>query len=802
MTLRDFRIGWRLLLKDPAYSAVVTIGLALGFAACFLLLGYVHYCFSYDKDIPDSAQVYAMQHRVNIFPTPTWLEVMPLPARASALGSGMASQVSAVVTREVVVELEGRRQRVKATLVDPAFQAMFGLTALEGDLAKALARPDAIALTREQAIAWFGTASGILNRSVRIDGQPYRVTALLKDAPSNTTMPYRILAGTGSALWPAQQRSATLGAWQGLGGKVYVRLARHASPQALEAYLQDAFDRSPWGAIPGTEAAKAAGHVVDVRLRNVREAYFDIELASGLFHSERGDKRTVLGLGGVALLILALAATNYINLATVRTLRREREIGMRKVMGASAKSLVSLFVAESMLVALISASLGMLLAWLLLPLYSELVNRKLDALFTPASIGACLLLAIAAGLATGLYPSWIALRTRPGAVLAGRASTESRRVLWVRRSLSVIQFAIGIALTGITVAITWQTRFATNVDPGFATAALTVVSLPHDGGDARREALREALARLPGVQGVAATSSPLGASFVFRNGGMSMDALGRDVPVMLPLVSANFFSVYQIAPLHGRVFDPALDSAAPGHSVATVINLAAVRALGLDSAQAAVGSRIGPGGKMLVVGVVPDIRDQSLREAVQPALYQVDPRQDTLTLRSEADPERLAALAGPAWQRLYPDQPLELRRAASFYADSYAEDLRLAKLLSAASLLAIGLAAFGIYVLSAYNVQRRSREIVLRKLHGASRPAIARLLGMEFMALIGAGALIGLPVAAVVSERYLADFAERARMGIWPLAAALAFAILIALAATARHIVAAMRVAPAQALRD
>ncbi len=156
----------------------------------------------------------------------------------------------------------------------------------------------------------------------------------------------------------------------------------------------------------------------------------------------------------------------------------------------------------------------------------------------------------------------------------------------------------------------------------------------------------------------------------------------------------------------------------------------------------------------------------------------------------------------PLWQRQFPNEPLAVRRAASFAEDAHADDVRLARLLGAASAVALLIAAFGIYVLSAYSVQRRSREIVLRKMHGASRSAIARLLGKEFAVLIGAGALLGLPLAALVTQRYLAEFVERAPMGVWPLACALAFAALVALSATARHTLAAMRIAPALALQQ
>jgi putative ABC transport system permease protein len=804
MKLRDFRIGWRLLVEQPAYSAVVVLGLTAGFAVCFLLLAYVRYCFSYDSAIPQADQVHVMQHRINLFPTPAWLENMPLAARASARRSGLASQVSAAAGRDVVFGSGGARVRGEVTLVDPSFPAMFGVQALEGDLAAALARPDAIALTAGQARVLTGSAAGVLGKSVRIDGQPYLVMALLPDPASNTTLPYRALAGLGSTLWPHKERAASLENWTALGGKIYVRLQPNASAQALQQFLQDDFDRSPWSKMVGPdELRRMHGHVAEVRLRPVQQSYFDTGMGKGALSGPRGDRRIVQMLGAVALLILALAAANYINLATVRTLRREREIGMRKVAGAGRWRLTELFMAESVLVALLAGALGLLAAWLLLPPFSMLVERDLSAALDAPACAVALALALAIGLAGGLYPAWIALRLRPTDALAGRGNAESRRGLWLRRALSVLQFGGAIALTGCTLAIAWQAWFATHLDPGFDARPLHVIAVPDSATPAQRLAWRAALTRLPGVEGVTATNVAIGATGVMKWAGAVKVGAQREVPVRFQPISTNFFSVFAIAPVAGRVLAPALDTPGAAGTGNVVISVGAARALGFASPQAAIGQGLDDG-KMRIVGVVPDVRDQTLRDAQEPMIYpmaQPDMEQ-VLTIRAWRASDALAAQVAPLWQRHFPDQAFVLRRAASFAEQGYADDVRLAKLLGAASVVALLIAAFGIYVLSAYSVQRRSREIVLRKMHGASRSAIGRLLGKEFAVLIGAGAVLGLPVAALATQRYLAEFVERAPMGVWPLAGALAFAAVVALAATTRHTLAAMRIAPALALRD
>ncbi|MDL2355753.1 MAG: ABC transporter permease, partial [Pseudomonadota bacterium] len=399
MTLRDFRIGWRLLAREPAYSAIVIGSLALGYAVCFLLLGLVRYCSTYDSAVPDAARVFVLQHRVNLMPTPTWIEFMPLPFQDAARRSALTLQTSAAIPREVVLVAGQVSRRDEVTAVDAAFPAMFGLAALEGELDGALARPEGLVLTASLARQLFG-AGPALHQSVAVGDATLRVMAVVADAPSNSTMPYSALVGRDSIIWSGAERAAARSRWQGLGGKIYLRLRDGVAAADMAAALQDAADQSPWKEMaPTPQDRQRIGHVIEVRLRSLPDAYFDTEVANGYRSGPRGERRVVLALGAVALLVLALAAANYLNLATVRTLRREREIGLRKAIGAGRAQLAGLLMAESTLVMLLAYAAGLLLAWLLLPLFAELVERRLEGVFAPASVAAGLLAALAIGAA-------------------------------------------------------------------------------------------------------------------------------------------------------------------------------------------------------------------------------------------------------------------------------------------------------------------------------------------------------------------------------------------------------------------
>jgi putative ABC transport system permease protein len=802
MNLRDFRIGWRMLVQEPVYSAVVVLGLSVGFAACFLLLGFVRYSFSYDAQVPDASQVYMVKTRFNIIGKADWFELAPLPFLAAAQRSPMVADATMLFPLEVSMKAGAQVRRVQLAAVNQGFGAMFGVRALEGDLQAALTQPDSIALTSGAAQRLLGR-SAVLGERVMIDGAAFRIVAVLPDSPSNSTIYYEALTGVGTSAWPDGYRKNVLRNWGQIGGRVYVKLKPGTSAAALDQALQAAVDRSPLVAGLAPEAVQALGNkkALDVRLGALREMYFDTDTAGVAGSSDHGDLRIIGGLAAIALVILLLAATNYVNLATIRTTRRQREIAVRKVLGASTGRLVAQFLAESTLVALIAAALGMLVAWLLQPLFAELVDRQLDGMFSLANILIGLSLGISTGLLAGLYPAWVALGVRPQQTLAGRGSAETSAGLWLRRALSVVQFSTAIGLTSVTLAMAWQTHYASNLDPGFDAAGMLAVDLPPALRGAPRDALRDELARLPGVKGVAAAQGAIGQPFVGNHqpfvtpGGARSNLLVFDI-------SANFFEVLGLGPVAGRLFDSRVDTDRSADKV--VINEGAARALGYASAEQAVGQLLtmGDSTPVQVVGIAPPIRYESLHQASRPMVYSISGAPLLLMLRSDGDMRALETAVESAVRRVAPDQVVIVRRAASYFAKNYADDLRLAKLLGLASLIAIAIASFGIYVLATYSVQRMARQIVLRKLYGAGRRAILALVGREFVRLLALGAAIALPIAALVNARYLAGFVERAPIGAWPLLAALLLAALVTLLSTLRHTLGALRMAPAQILRD
>lgn len=803
MNLRNFRFGWRALTDDPGYSAVAVCGLAAGLATFFLLLSWVGYSFSYDAHVPDAQRVFVLKHRMNLLDKPELMELMPLPFKAATERSGLAESVAATVELPGNVRVDGRTRHVPMLAVDPAFAPMFGVAAIQGDLGAALTRPDTVVLTVSTATALFGERPA-MGQILHVDGKSLTVAALVPDPPTNTTVPYSALVGINSAAWPDDQRKRALNTWGHLGGKIYVKLVRASEAPLLADALQAASDRSPFLSQLPAAAVQRLGEkrVMDVVVGNLRDAYFDPDVRYSKGSGARASKEAVLGAAAVGALVLALAMMNYVNLAAVRTIRRQREIALRKLLGASARRVVGMFMLESCAITGAAALLGLVLAALLQPRFGELVNRQLEPIASPGFLLMAAGVALLAGMIAGAYPAWAALKVRAGHALAGRGDSEAIGAGWMRRALTVLQCGTAMALCSVALAVSWQTNYANAMDPGFDPGQFMVLDLPENLTAPRARALRDALARLPGTTVAAAMDSAGRSAPMIGWESRVQRNTGTDEIINVQDVSANYFATYAVEPLAGQWFTSANVREEAPNSV--VLNAAAVRLLGFASPQEAVGKLVsieGTAGAMTIAAVAPGMGRESLHQAQRPLIYRPGLDTGVLIIRSAGDLTALGQAIHVQWQRYYPDEVVALEAERSFFRKRYADDAALATLLGIATLVAGAIAGFGIYVLAAYSVQRRSKLIILHKLFGAPRRAVAWLVGREFAVLVGAGALLGMPLAAMAIQHYLSRFVTHAPGVAWtlPLACVLSFAV--AAAATGRHLTRALRMAPAQVLR-
>ncbi len=793
MNVRDFRVGWRLLIKEPGYSGAAIVGLAIGFAACILLLGFVRYSFTYNAHVKDSEHIYVVKDRRNMLPRPEWTIRGPAALRAVALASGAGVTVTRSSTVDVAARNNGVTTPLELRVVDPNYLSFFGKQSVAGDAAAALARPDALVLSRSKAQHLFGRADA-LGKVLHLDGVPFEVKAIIEDEPGNSTVGFEALVGAGKHSWDTPSRQVLVDTEWGTLQQLYVKLPPGGDPAALANVLQDAVTRNVDARYPAAWRERMHGApLTGISVTSLADLYFDESLLSSRAGAQFGNRPLVIALAALAMLILLLASTNYVNLAAVRTVSRQREIGVRKALGAGPARLAGQFIAESLMVCMIATLAGLLLAWLAMPLFGELVNRSMVGMLDAQLCVGALALGALTGLLSALYPAWIALRVPVGDTLNERSGSESCGALRLRRIVTVFQCGTAICLIGVTLAVIWQADYASRANPGFDPGPLLVLTLPGEPDSAAARGFHTELVRLPQVDGVAAISDAVG-----RDENKLVQTLpinGGTVAIEIKPVSANFFALLGVHAHIGRVFDASLDQ--PG-SRSVVLNAAGAQALGFATPEAAVGRIINT--DMEIVGIAPDLRYRTLREKPEPMMYVMNPTQSVLLVRT-GDKASVSAALARVWQRHYPEAVFDVVPAANIFAANYSEDRRLGKILTSASVVATALAGFGIYVLSAYSVKRRAREIVLRKIHGASRADIGRLVAREFLLLLAVGAVIGIPLALLAIQRYLAAFVERAPMGAWPALAALSCVAIVAMTAIARHTLRAMRMLPATALR-
>jgi cell division protein FtsX len=816
MKLLDFRVAWRQMMKEPGYSLAAVLGLAVGLAAFLLLSGFARYSWSYNAHLPDAGQVYIIKHRFNVEAGRRWRDKAPLMLREVARATpGVTQSTGYLAWFPLNIQVDGRVHRLKSLTVLPGFAELMGLQAIRGDLEEALTRPDAFALTESAARRLFGTTD-VLGRAFLLNSvetkSTARIAAILRDPPGNTTIPFESLNGLNLSLVPPMFRDEALQGRQGWPGNLLIRIHPDASPGAVQEALQKFTDQAVQrlNLSEATMAALDGARVMDIQLLPIREAYFDRDVVvdAQSLPVDRGDRRVVAGLMAIAALILALAAINYVNLATIRVIRRHREIGMRKVLGFGNRRIAFQFLAESMLVALLAIAVGVVLAVFALPLLAQITNRDLEGMLTPGNIAAAAGVGVVVGAIVSIYPAWMAFRVRPAAVLAGRPDTESPSARRLRQALSVLQIAAAMGLASFTLAVSWQTRFAIDGSPGFDPSALLVFEMNEGrklGADDTTRGFLAELEQQPVIAGVTISADAIGRkrnpwSQEFKREG------GRPVTFEVREVSPPFFEQYGIRPVAGRLFDPKIDK--DDDAVPVVLNEQAARELGFESAQQAVGgallarSALQPQiDTVRVIGIAPDVRLRSLREAPVGVVYHLWSGGMTVTVRARESLADAAEGVRAVWSKHFPQTELDMSPAKDIYAANYADDASLARLLSFATFVAMFIAAIGAYVVATDAVQRRTREIALRKLFGARRRDVGRLVAKEMGAVVLLAALLALPLAALAIARYLAPFSERTPVAYWALALAGSAALAVVAIATAKQAGIAMRLKPAAALR-
>lgn len=804
------RSGLRAMVADRWFGLANLGGLALGLA-CVILVGlFVHYELSYDDFLPDSDTLYRVD-TVESVPgqPPIEIALTPGPLKPALLSE--FPQIEAV-SRAFAVGGEVLRGttlfREKIVAADPDFLRVLRLPLLAGDAGAALADPGSVVLSARLAEKLFGSTAVVGRRlSLRAPvARDFVVSAVFETLPSNSHMDFDLIVPHAAYFGANTDEIRDIpDSWAGAYFHTYARLRPGADPREILERLPAVVDRR----LPPRLVAAigpAAHDLFAFRLVPIRDVHFEGAELEAM--RPPGSRAGVMSLSAVALLVLVIASVNFANLTAARSTLRAREVALRKVVGASSRQILAQFLVEAIVVAGASGVAAIALSELLGPYAANLLGlggNPLQAGIWQVWAGVALLILLTA-VAAGLYPSVLASRIRPAAVFNGSfAFGAGGRA---RRAFVVGQFAISISLIAVVATMLLQFRMTRDADLGFDRKDILVVRVA-DGSDgqALARSLKDGFRTLAGVTAVASSSAVPG-DVSEDNLSVRPAGASSDVQLGFHRVDPAFFDTYGVTALAGRTRNirsaPTSEARPASAAVPIVLNRAAARRLGYQDPAGAIGRALRHGDTAYeVVGVVPDLHFRSLRSSVRAEMFIVD---DTAAsaISVRFRPENLSALL-PAidrvWRSRIADRPIERDLLADLVERLYDREARQMRLLSIFAALATALSCLGLLAMAAFAVQRRTREIAVRKVLGAGSFDILRLLLWDFAKPVLIAAAIGCPAAWMLARHWLNGFSYRIDMPYPAIAGAAGLALILALMAVAFHAAQVSRTRPALALR-
>jgi putative ABC transport system permease protein len=826
-------VGLRALAKNRVYAFINIFGLAIGLAACLLILLYVRYERSYDEWLPDNARVFQFQSTyqskassdrfenqgVPYVTKGALLKHFPQIESATYVGGG----ANVTVLKDGVATSPGG-----ANLVDSSFLETVPLPMARGDQ-KALARPGTVALSETQATKLFGTTD-ILGKSLTIETMgvknDYRITGVFKDLPRNSHMDFDLLVRADfPSLYAQGENSAFLSQWGWTGGWVYVKLKPGVNVADLNRQMH-AWEKAN---IPDEIEDGHRTNVGDEReyeLVNVRDVH--LGQAQGSAMTAGNDKTSIATFAVIALLILVMACMNFTNLATARASQRAREVALRKVLGATRRQLIAQFLGESLLLTAISMLAALALTEIALPWFSNFLDADLDLHYfgMDGMLLPILILVLLVGGAGGIYPALYLSRFQPAQVLkANKSASEAEGSGRLRSALVVVQFAVSIGLMTCTAIVYSQTMYARALDPGYKRDGL--IQLYGVGAKALRgseDAFIREVQALPGVESVGRTGIGVNTG---NTSNTTVGVPGRAEPVSIGIygVDAGYFNVMGIRTVAGRVYDkarpaddmttpvpedPAAELALAKRGVNIVINEAGVKRLGFASPQDALGKTLRYGikeeygGNMpaTIIGVVADSRFRTVKTPIEPIMFIYDTHNVFwMNIRYKGDPKATMQGLERVWRRFVSELPFRADFSDVIMARTYKRMDARAQMFGLFSLLAVAIGCLGLFGLAAFTAQRRTKEIGIRKILGARTQDIVRLLVWQFTRPVVIANLIAWPVAWWAMREWLNQYDARITLGPVPFLLAGGVALAIAVLTIGAHAVRVARTNPVHALR-
>ncbi len=759
----------RSISRAKLFSFINVLGLAVGMAACLLILYYVTFERSYDRFHGNSGRIYRLRYeRTAEDGTAVRFASCTPPAADFIRGAYPdVESIARIVRHRAVVSLKDRDVKFtedRMYFAEPDFFEIFDFPFAEGDPLQGIRSPSTAFISQSTARKYFGDGNPI-GRTIAVDGRAdYTITGLFKDIPPNSHLKFDIILSFESLR--ALYGPDVMGSWGHTTFFTYILFRPGADPRAFEEQMVSMVQKNC------SELMDYYKVLIELKLQPLT----DIHLTSHFMqeYETNGSRDSVSFMGLAALFIILMAWVNYINLSTARALNRAREVGLRKVVGASRLQVSTQLLFETAAVNLIALVLAIALVQVFLPAFSRLAGIPQGlSLWSQAWFwGAVPLLLLAGVVLSGTYPVSAISAYNPIQVIRDRLGRNPRGFN-LRKALVIFQFVIALFLLTSAFAAYRQILFMKGQDTGFDKEQILVVKAPRVREEAFAKqftAFKEELLRKPGIRQMCVVTEVPGRQ-IFWDAGAILKAgedQGKGKNYMIVGVDYDFLDVFKMKLKHGRNFSREF----PSDEMALILNETAVRWMGFASSEEAVGQQVDYWGEIFtIIGVLSDYHQQSPKAAFEPTIYLFLPygrgERGQFALKVEGpDTKATIAAVQQEYAAFFPGNPFEFIFLDDYYDQQFRADELFGEVTGIFSLLAVFVTSLGIFGMSAFMALQRTKEIGIRKVLGATTSGILGLLFRDFLVMILIALLVSWPLAYLGIQQWLKGFANRMPVGI------------------------------------
>ena len=798
-----FKVAMRYLLRNKGYTAINILGLAMGITCCILIMLFVRSEWSYDKFHSKSDRIYRAWVLENYDDMDDIIDInTPLPLAGALQSSfGEIESTCRVFNLNTLAKTGDNSFSEDIRMVDSSFFKIFDFDLIKGDRENPFPTSTSIILTENTAKKYFGKQDPIgKNIELQLANEKvmFSVSGIARSAPEESSIKYNALISFSNDKYLFSPRA--MKAWFSISPETYVLLRKDADPGKLEKKFPSMVKQNLG------EAYKEGGYIVS--LQPITKIHLDSSLPAGIEPISNPKYSYILLTIGI--LILLVACVNFITLSVGRSATRAMEVGVRKVLGAERQQLIRQFWGEAILLTVISVIIGIALSAFLVKPFNGIINKQLSLQFDLVFIGYCILIIIIIGLIAGIYPAIILSGFRPVEILKGKLKLGNRSGLF-RKSLITGQFVASIAMIVCTIVIGGQMDYLQNKDLGYQKEHVVIVptNKPRLRGMEIAELYRNELLKQPQVAGASVSLMSFSETPWINVGYTDDKNIYRDFQVNA--VDPYFLKTMGIQLVEGRDFS----TSNPADNMSSmIVNEAMLNLFGWKNG---VGQKLPGKIEQQIVGVVKDFNYQSLHTKVEALALIIKPdsffrRIENINFNAPLQPRisvrlkagnlsaNLAALK-QVWKNIVPDQEFEYRFLDESIAAQYRQEQRTSTIVKLASALSIFISCMGLFGLATLTVVRRTREIGIRKVLGASVSSVVRLLSKEFLVLVIIAALIAFPLGWWAMNKWLEDFAYRIHIEWWVFPVAGIVALLIALLTVSFQAIKAALANPVKSLR-